>query len=447
MLKELMKEAGTPLSVISYKQSAISGLEEWDIPQTLIRMTEYLERHEANPKPANLLLFTTHLVKLWEETKYFELEFHSKKMLGDLNVELRKVDEAKSIFKKWAKLSDNNLKYKEQMLMYEQIGYWDQVNRRFEESIVWFKKQLELAWFENDHEAETMAYGSMSKSHFYLGDLDKANYYHDRMVRGKLENEKSSLKSMSHFVIKNRRDAKNDQNFRKKNFNVRRPESQTLPSPREHNKTNSLIVPTVNLLPHYFVGEDIVFQKALKEYTIKMKYNLFNRSKKLLHVIDTHKYLEKLQDEKKELKLHGKSSPSPIDKNLQYGEFTRPELLFMNKKPTMEYLRKEKIPSKYQPPKINFFKGKHNSPEIPRRHEQFAKKDFSIGYFKKIVQTAKNRNDMSTKKRMFIFKSHMSELKMEPICQYNPEDVVETVKRSIGVIRYKFNEYLGKVQS
>lgn len=69
-------------------------------------------------------------------------------------------------------------------------------------------KQLELAWFEKAPEAETMAYGNMSREHFYLGDIDKANYYNDRMMRDKLENDKSSLKTMSYHIVKNRRDAK-----------------------------------------------------------------------------------------------------------------------------------------------------------------------------------------------------------------------------------------------
>lgn len=134
----------------------------------------------------------------------------------------------------------------------------------------------------------------MSREHFYLGDLDKANYYYDRMMRGKLENEKSSLKTMSYHVVKNRRDAKLDIHKRKTKVVAQRSHTQTLPSPREHNKTNNLIMPTVNLLPHYFVGEDLVFQDALKEYNRMMKYNLFKKSKgKLLHVIDTHEFLER----------------------------------------------------------------------------------------------------------------------------------------------------------
>ena len=69
-------------------------------------------------------------------------------------------------------------------------------------------KQLELAWFEKDHNSEKSAYFNMARENFYLGDLDKANFYHDRMFRGKVENSKSSLKTMSYHVIKSKRDAK-----------------------------------------------------------------------------------------------------------------------------------------------------------------------------------------------------------------------------------------------
>jgi tetratricopeptide (TPR) repeat protein len=169
-----------------------------------------VDRHQSNPKPINLISMTTHLVRICEETPSFELEFHSKKMLGDLYVELRKIDEAKAVYKHLIKIADNHQKYREQMLMFEQMGYCEHFLRRYDESIVWFKRQLELAWFEKDLEAETAAYGNMSREHFYKGDIDKANYYNDRMVRGKLENERSSLKTMSFHVVKNRRDAKND---------------------------------------------------------------------------------------------------------------------------------------------------------------------------------------------------------------------------------------------
>lgn len=43
--------------------------------------------------------------------------------------------------------------------------------------------------FLEDKESELAAYDSIGMQYFYKEDLEKAHYYHDRMVRGKLEKE------------------------------------------------------------------------------------------------------------------------------------------------------------------------------------------------------------------------------------------------------------------
>jgi len=45
------------------------------------------------------------------------------KILGDLYVELRKIDMAVAVYKSLIKLSEEKDKFKEQMLMFEQMGY------------------------------------------------------------------------------------------------------------------------------------------------------------------------------------------------------------------------------------------------------------------------------------------------------------------------------------
>ena len=39
----------------------------------------------------------------------------------------------------------------------------------------------------NDKESELSGYDSIGLQCFYKGELEKAKYYHDRMVRGKVE--------------------------------------------------------------------------------------------------------------------------------------------------------------------------------------------------------------------------------------------------------------------
>ena len=151
---------------------------------------------------------------------------------------------------------------------------------------------LELAWYEKDITAEMKAYGNMSREHFYLGDMDKAYYYHDRMIRGKAENGKSALKSMSFHIIKNKREAKNEKNANMINNNKDRFKNHALPSPRESNKTNNKIIPTIDILPHYFVGEDLIFREAMKNHRRLLKGGLYGIEEKRMQKIDTEKMIE-----------------------------------------------------------------------------------------------------------------------------------------------------------
>ena len=45
----------------------------------------------------------------------------------------------------------------------------------------------------------------MGLEYFYLGDIEKSSYYHDRMVRGKLESDSSAIKSVSKNLLENKR--------------------------------------------------------------------------------------------------------------------------------------------------------------------------------------------------------------------------------------------------
>ncbi len=53
---------------------------------------------------------------------------------------------------------------------------------------------------------ETNAYDNLSIDYFYLGELNKSNYYQDRMMRGKTENYKSIVKKVSCNLLVSRRE-------------------------------------------------------------------------------------------------------------------------------------------------------------------------------------------------------------------------------------------------
>jgi len=62
---------------------------------------------------------------------------------------------------------------------------------------------------------EVNAYDNLSIDYFYVGELQKANYYHDRMMRGKTENNKSIVKKVSCNLLVSRREHRHNLELRK----------------------------------------------------------------------------------------------------------------------------------------------------------------------------------------------------------------------------------------
>ncbi len=62
---------------------------------------------------------------------------------------------------------------------------------------------------------EVNAYDNLSIDYFYVGELQKAHYYHDRMMRGKTENNTSIVKKVSCNLLVSRREHRHNLELRK----------------------------------------------------------------------------------------------------------------------------------------------------------------------------------------------------------------------------------------
>jgi len=90
--------------------------------------------------------------------------------------------------------------------MYQQIGFVLRMLKDHEEAVKQYKKMLQLAWQEADINMEMTAYDCLSLDYYYLGEIDKSKYYHERMTRGKMENNTSIVKKVTTNLLKSRRD-------------------------------------------------------------------------------------------------------------------------------------------------------------------------------------------------------------------------------------------------
>ena len=69
--------------------------------------------------------------------------------------------------------------------------------KEFKKAVICYKKQLQLAWFNQNIDMEMSAYDNLAIQYFYLGELERSKYYNDRMCRGKFESNFSIVKKMS----------------------------------------------------------------------------------------------------------------------------------------------------------------------------------------------------------------------------------------------------------
>ena len=135
--------------------------------------------------------------------------------------------------------------------MYQQIGYIYRLIREHDDAVKQFHKMLQLAWHEGNIAMEMQAYDCLSVDYFYSGQMGKSKYYHDRMVRGKVENNQSIMKKVTCNLLRSRRDQRhNDKDQAFTASQKLKSEIQRLPSPSNLSKgaQNSK---AVSLLPHY----------------------------------------------------------------------------------------------------------------------------------------------------------------------------------------------------
>lgn len=78
-----------------------------------------------------------------------------------------------------------------------------------------------------------------------------------------------------------------------------------------------------------------------------------------------------------------------------------------------------------------------DSKKLPKRFDEQA--------FKTIVAAAKTRTDTNSSNKVFTLITHLSELRTDPLSQYKAEDVIETLKRGIVVLQFKFNEHNNQI--
>lgn len=149
-------------------------------------------------------------MKQHNDVNFFEIIFLTNKTIGDIYMDFRDLNYTLKVYKTVKAICEDFQRYKEKMFIYEQLGYTYRQMNDNENAVKTFKKLLQLAWQEQDILYEMTAYDNLALDYFYLGQLAKSKYYHDRIMRGKMENDKSIVKRVSTNLLVSRREQRHN---------------------------------------------------------------------------------------------------------------------------------------------------------------------------------------------------------------------------------------------
>ena len=148
----------------------------------------------------SLTLMTAELMQTRDYGLYVEgLKLQAKifKIYGDFSKSLQTYTQAMHLCNK------HDL-YKLKTKIYKRVGklYLNLQNLRKAKSC--FIKALEMAWFVSSKKYELIAYDLLGLIAFYDGAIEKAKYYHNRMLNCELEDQKSAIRLVAISKIKNK---------------------------------------------------------------------------------------------------------------------------------------------------------------------------------------------------------------------------------------------------
>ncbi len=111
------------------------------------------------------------------------------KVLGDMYIEFDDYETARNLFSFYKIVSFRLELLEETMYSYEALGNVYKFLYQYQKAILCYKKMIEMAWILGNRPVELRGYDHIGIQYFYLGNKEKAKYYHERMIYGLYEKD------------------------------------------------------------------------------------------------------------------------------------------------------------------------------------------------------------------------------------------------------------------
>ena len=138
-----------------------------------------------------------------------------------------------SLFKQAKFIAHNYSNMKIKLKCYKGLGTCCQILKKYNLAKHYFIKVLQLSWLVKDKQNELLAYDSIGLQFYYSGDVEQAQYFHFKMMKGEYETEKSSIRALGISKLgitkeKKNNNNKNKQQLRKESTSSEIPENPLL---------------------------------------------------------------------------------------------------------------------------------------------------------------------------------------------------------------------------
>lgn len=180
------------------------NIDKIDKEETM--QADEVEREDLNLKLDEKALLFDSIVKAFrtkfEEKKDWKLLQMCYRFLGLEYLKKHNIRDGLKYFQAFKTLCGKNKAYTMKMLAYDDIGFCYKLVKQYKLALINFKKLLQLAWYRKHRGWELKAYDYISIAYYYLGEIDKSNYYYRRMWDGAYENENSTVRKLAIEALK-----------------------------------------------------------------------------------------------------------------------------------------------------------------------------------------------------------------------------------------------------
>lgn len=262
------------------------------------------------------------------------------KTQGNIYLHLNDLKNALISYRYLKGISEYSCDYVDKIVAYQKIGHCYKLLKQYKLALIHYKKMLQLSWDIRSMKYEYLAYDLIGLQYYYLGDIERARYYHERMWKGISEDEKSPVRKISQQNLKLKRKLRLQDQHPKLTIQNRSSMSRLttssevaremgqyarfisededesdLPSPRSISSISD-----VRLLPYYKPKHSEVFKSELsgRKSTSNIKQRTRTEPKRSSSVLRTSLSKFNVKEEAKPFILLSHLSPLESFKNYYY---------------------------------------------------------------------------------------------------------------------------------